>query len=33
MAPGIAWTHLLVLAAWGLGGLVVAVRFFQWTPQ
>lgn len=32
-APGIAWTHLLVLAAWGIAGLVVAVRFFKWTPR
>jgi ABC-2 type transport system permease protein len=32
-APGIAWTHLLVLAAWGIGGLVVSVRFFRWTPR
>jgi ABC-2 type transport system permease protein len=32
-APGIAWSHLLVLAIWGVGGLVVAVRFFRWTPR
>jgi ABC-2 type transport system permease protein len=32
-APGIAWWHLLVLAAWGLAGLAVSVRFFRWTPS
>ena len=32
-APGIAWGHLLVLAAWGVAGLAVAVRFFRWTPR
>jgi ABC-2 type transport system permease protein len=32
-APGIAWWHLLVLAGWGLGGLVVAIRCFRWSPR
>ena len=32
-APGIAWTHLLVLAAWGIAGLGVAIRSFRWTPR
>jgi ABC-2 type transport system permease protein len=32
-APGIAWWHLLVLAIWGIGGLVVALRFFRWSPR
>jgi ABC-2 type transport system permease protein len=27
------WTDVLVLAAWGLGGLVFAIRFFRWEPQ
>jgi ABC-2 type transport system permease protein len=31
--PGIAWSHLLVLAAWGAGALAVAVRRFRWTPR
>lgn len=31
--PGISWTNLLVLAGWGIGSLVVAVRFFRWTPR
>jgi hypothetical protein len=29
---GDALRHLLILAAWGLAGLVVAVRRFAWTP-
>jgi ABC-2 type transport system permease protein len=32
-APGIAWRHLLVVGAWGLGGLFVAIRRFAWTPS
>ena len=32
-APGIAWGHLAVLAAWGVVGGVVAARFFRWTPR
>lgn len=31
-APAIAWSHLLVLAVWGIGALTVAVRRFRWTP-
>jgi ABC-2 type transport system permease protein len=31
--PGIAWTHLLVVGLWGVGGLAVAVRRFAWTPR
>ncbi|WP_411283194.1 ABC transporter permease [Lapillicoccus sp.] len=30
---GIAGGDLLVVAAWGLAGLVFAVRFFAWTPR
>jgi ABC-2 type transport system permease protein len=29
---GSAWVHLLVLLAWGIAGLVLAARFFRWTP-
>ena len=29
----IRWWDLAVLAAWGLGGLVVALRFFRWRPR
>ncbi|MDQ2942343.1 MAG: ABC transporter permease, partial [Candidatus Dormibacteraeota bacterium] len=30
---GLQTNDLLVLAAWGLGGLIVAVRFFSWEPR
>jgi len=30
---GIAGGDLAVLAAWGLAGLLLAVRFFVWTPR
>jgi ABC-2 type transport system permease protein len=30
---GIAGTDLLVLAVWGVAGLLLAVRFFRWTPR
>jgi ABC-2 type transport system permease protein len=29
---GVAWGDLAILAAWGLGGLVVALTRFRWTP-
>jgi ABC-2 type transport system permease protein len=32
-APGIAWDHLAVLAAWGVLGVLVGVRTFGWTPR
>jgi ABC-2 type transport system permease protein len=28
-----AWTDVLVVAAWGLAGLVLATRFFSWEPR
>jgi ABC-2 type transport system permease protein len=30
---GLHTNDLLVLGAWGLGGLVVSIRFFQWEPR
>ena len=27
------WTDVLVVAAWGVGGLLLAVRFFRWEPR
>jgi hypothetical protein len=27
------WTDVLIVAAWGLVGLVLAVRFFSWEPR
>lgn len=29
----IPWTNWLVLAAWGLFGVVATLRFFRWTPR
>jgi ABC-2 type transport system permease protein len=31
-APGIAWRDLLVVSAWGIVGLAIALRRFSWTP-
>lgn len=28
-----AWGHLAVVALWGVAGLVLALRFFRWTPR
>lgn len=28
-----SWTDVIVVAAWGLGGLLVAVRYFSWEPR
>jgi ABC-2 type transport system permease protein len=30
---GFAWGHLAILAAWGVAGLVVALRRFGWLPR
>jgi len=30
---GFEWGHLAVVAAWGLAGLVLAIRFFTWEPR
>ena len=30
---GLYWDHLAVMAAWGVGGVVVALRFFTWEPR
>ncbi|HEY2201616.1 MAG TPA: ABC transporter permease, partial [Solirubrobacteraceae bacterium] len=29
---GVAWGDLAILAAWGAGGLIVALARFRWTP-
>ncbi len=31
--PGIAWHHLLILAIWAVGGLLVALWRFSWSPR
>ena len=28
-----SWTDVLVVAAWGVGGMLVAMRFFHWDPR
>ena len=30
---GFSWTHLAVVAAWGVVGIVLAIRFFSWEPR
>jgi len=30
---GFEWGHLAVVAAWGIFGLLIAVRFFRWEPR
>lgn len=32
VGSGLEWGHLAVVAGWGLLGLVLAIRFFRWTP-
>ena len=29
----ISWDNLAVVALWGVAGLVLAIRFFRWTPR
>jgi ABC-2 type transport system permease protein len=29
----LAWGHLAIVALWGVAGLLLAVRFFRWTPR
>jgi ABC-2 type transport system permease protein len=31
--PQFGWDHLAVMAAWGLAGGLVALRFFRWEPR
>jgi ABC-2 type transport system permease protein len=28
-----SWTDVLVVAAWGVGGLILALRYFSWEPR
>jgi hypothetical protein len=30
---GFRWGDLAVIAAWGVFGLVIAIRFFSWEPR
>ncbi len=31
--PGLYWDHLAVMAAWGVAGTLIALRFFTWEPR
>ena len=33
VGAGFEWGHLAVVAGWGALGLLLAVRFFRWTPR
>jgi len=28
-----SWTNVLVVVAWGVAGLLIAIRFFSWEPR
>jgi ABC-2 type transport system permease protein len=28
-----SWTDVLIVAAWGIGGMLAAVRYFHWDPR
>jgi ABC-2 type transport system permease protein len=30
---GFLWSSILVIALWGIAGLVIAIRFFRWEPS
>lgn len=30
---GFDWGHLAVVAAWGVAGILIAMRFFRWSPR
>ncbi|HJX32846.1 MAG TPA: ABC transporter permease, partial [Solirubrobacterales bacterium] len=30
---GVSWGNLAIVAAWGVVGLLIAVRYFRWTPR
>ena len=33
LGTAFSWTDVLIVAAWGLGGLLLAVRHFSWEPH
>jgi ABC-2 type transport system permease protein len=33
LGSAFSWTDVLIVAAWGVGGLLLAVRFFSWEPR
>ncbi|OFW65981.1 MAG: hypothetical protein A2Z12_02120 [Actinobacteria bacterium RBG_16_68_21] len=32
-SPAPEWGHIAVMAAWGIGGVLLALRFFVWEPK
>lgn len=30
---GLDWTDIIVVAAWGVAGLLLAIRYFRWSPR
>ncbi|HWD23982.1 MAG TPA: ABC transporter permease [Acidimicrobiales bacterium] len=33
LGTAFSWTDVVVVAAWGLGGLLLAIRYFSWEPR
>jgi ABC-2 type transport system permease protein len=33
LGAAFSWSDVLVVAAWGVGGLLLAIRFFSWEPR
>jgi ABC-2 type transport system permease protein len=33
LGTAFSWTDVLVVAAWGLAGMLLAIRFFRWEPR
>ena len=33
VGPAVSWGNMAVVAAWGVAGLVLAIRYFRWTPR
>jgi ABC-2 type transport system permease protein len=31
--PSVSWDNLAIVALWGIAGLLLAIRFFRWTPR
>ncbi len=31
--PAVSWDNLAVVALWGVAGLLLAIKFFRWTPR
>jgi ABC-2 type transport system permease protein len=27
------WADVLIVAAWGIGGALIAIRYFHWEPR